>query len=58
MDNQLWVIAFDKATGERVNFTICDKKLVSFYQAKYEIEGYDTKVLTSEQVDDLIDGNK
>lgn len=50
MDNRRWVIAFDKNTGRRVEFAMCDLNNVAFYQAKYTLNGYYVKVLTADEV--------
>lgn len=53
--NSLWVIAFDKETGERVNITVCPKNNVPFYEAKYRMEGYEPRIFTNEEIDELIE---
>lgn len=50
MDNRRWVIALDKRTGKRMEFTMCDLNNVAFYQSKYTLDGYDVKVLTADEV--------
>lgn len=52
--NSLWVIAFDKQTGKRANFTVCPKNNARFYEGKYLMEGYNVGVYTSDEVDSLI----
>lgn len=47
MNNHRWVIALDKRTGKRMEFTMCDLNNVAFYQSKYTLDGYDVKVLTA-----------
>lgn len=58
MMEQLWVIAFDKATGERKEFTCCGKNNARFYKEKYLIDGYDVKVMTDEEVDKMLESKK
>ena len=48
MDNRRWVIALDKRTGKRMEFTMCDLNNVAFYRSKYTLDGYDVKVLTAD----------
>lgn len=50
MNNLRWVIALDKRTGKRMEFTMCDLNNVAFYQSKYALDGYDVKVLTADEV--------
>ncbi len=52
--DSVWVIAFDKATGERVAFTCCKENNSKFYKELYEADGYDVEVLNDDQVDELI----
>ena len=49
MNDAIWVVAFDKDTGIRAAFTVCPPANVEFYRAKYELEGYDVKVLTADE---------
>lgn len=49
MAERRWVIAFDKVTGERVAFTVCDLNNAKMYEAKYQISGYDAKIMTEEE---------
>ena len=49
MAERRWVIAFDKVTGERVAFTVCDLNNAEMYEAKYQIGGYDAKIMTEEE---------
>ena len=61
MGNSVWVIAFDKVTGERAAFTCCKESSSEFYKQLYEGDGYAVKVLNDNQVDELIeveDANK
>lgn len=53
-----WVIAYDKETGERVHFTTCPKNNALFYREKYLIDGYDARILTDEEVDEIIASEK
>ena len=58
MDNRRWVIALDKRTGKRMEFTMCDLNNVAFYQSKYRIDGYDVKVLTADEVEKFAEDEK
>lgn len=58
MDNRRWVIALDKRTGRRMEFTMCDLNNVAFYQSKYTLDGYDVKVLTADEVAKFADDEK
>ena len=49
MTERRWVIAFDKVTGDRVAFTVFDLNNAKMYEAKYQISGYDTKIMTEEE---------
>lgn len=56
--NRRWVIALDKRTGKRMEFTMCDLNNVAFYQSKYTLDGYDVKVLTADEVAKFADDEK
>lgn len=58
MDNLVWVVAFDKATGIRAAFTVCSPANAEFYRTKYEFDGYNAKVLTAEQSMQLAEEEK
>lgn len=58
MDNRRWVIALDRQTGKRMAFTMCDLNNVAFYRSKYELDGYDVKVLTADEVAKFADDEK
>lgn len=58
MDNRRWVIALDKRTGKRMEFTMCDLNNVAFYRSKYTLDGYDVKVLTADEVAKFADDEK
>lgn len=50
----LWVLAYDKETDERVGIACCPKGQVAFHKAKFESDGFSVEVLTGEEVDALI----
>lgn len=54
MDNRRWVIALDKRTGKRMEFTMCDLNNVAFYQSKYTLDGYDVKVYDGDEQGELL----
>lgn len=56
MIEQRWVLAYDKATGKRVNSVCCPKGNARFFEEKFRVEGYETKTLTDEEVDALLQG--
>lgn len=58
MSKRRWVIAFDKQTGKRMEFTVCDINNAEFYKANYELKGYDVKVLTPEESRKLAEEEK
>lgn len=58
MDNLRWVIALDRRTGKRMEFTMCDLSNAAFYQSKYRIGGYDAKVLTADEVEKFAEDEK
>lgn len=59
MENQyVWVIPFDKETGERVGFVRCGKSSASFHAENYKIDGYDVKIMNDEEIETLIEHEK
>lgn len=50
----LWVIAFDKETGERVDFVSCPKGQVSAHTMIFEMKGYRVEVLDGDGLDKRI----
>ncbi len=40
MEERLWVIAFDNATGKMAEFTSCPKNNAAFYRETYLLKGY------------------
>ena len=58
MDNNVWVVAFDKVTGIRAAFTVCPPANAEFYKIKYRLDGYDVKVLTAEESMQLAEEEK
>lgn len=52
------LLALDKRTGKRMEFTMCDLNNVAFYQSKYTLDGYDVKVLTADEVKKFADYEK
>lgn len=46
-----WVMAYDKTTGRRVNFTICPQRLAAAHREKHLIDGLLVEVLTEDEVD-------
>lgn len=53
MEERLWVIAFDKATGKMAEFTSCPKNNAAFYRETYLLKGYDAGVYTWDEVEKL-----
>lgn len=58
MIESVWVIGFNKDTGKREKFTCCPKNNSKLYEEMYLGEGYDVKILTNEEVDELIESEK
>ena len=54
MEERVWILAFDKVTGERMNFASCPKQNAAFYSTKFEMEGYDVKVMAQEEIDEYV----
>lgn len=54
MIEQRWVLAYDKATGRRVDSVCCPKGNARFFEEKFRLEGYEAKTLTDEEVDALL----
>ena len=52
---QVWVLAFDPASGERVKFVCCPKGASYAHKAVLEMEGYEVRVCTQEEVDEMIE---
>ena len=55
VDEYVWIIGFDKESGIRKNFTCCPKNNARFYEELYIGDGYDVKILTGKELDDLIE---
>lgn len=58
MNNNIWVIAYDKTTGERAEFVCCPQGNASYHAEVFRMKGYDVKILTSEEVDALLEAEK
>lgn len=58
MTEQMWVVAFDKNTNERKDFVCCPKNNTKFYEEKFIMDGYDTKVMTNDELDKMIEDGK
>lgn len=56
MDN-MYVIAYND-NGEREQVTCCPKNNARFYEELYKGDGYRVEVLTSEEVDTVVDGQE
>lgn len=54
-DESVWVIGFNKETGIREVFVCCPKNNSKFYEELYIGDGYNAKILTGDQVDELIE---
>lgn len=52
--SNLWVIAFDKETGERVDFVSCPKGQVPARTMIFEMKGYRVEVLDGDELDERI----
>lgn len=51
----VWVIGFNKDTGVREKFVCCSKNNCKFYESAYCDGGYDVRVFTGKEIDELID---
>lgn len=51
----IWVFAFDKVTNKRREFIRCHKNNAKFYTGLYEDKGYNVKLFTSEELDNMIE---
>lgn len=49
--SNLWVLAFDKATGERVDFVCCPKGQVAGREMLFKMDGYRVEVMTDDEPD-------
>lgn len=58
VNESVWVIGFNKNTGEREKFICCPKNNSKFYEELYLGEGYNVRILTDEEVDKLIEAEK
>lgn len=50
----LWVIAFDKETGERIDFVSCPKGQVPAHTMIFEMKGYRVEVFDGDELDKRI----
>lgn len=48
-DNRRWVFAFDIVTGNRVDYTICNIDDVDYHAWRYNMMGYNVKVMTYDE---------
>lgn len=53
-EGNLWVLAFDRETGERVDFVCCLKGRVAGRKMFFEMDGYRVEVITGDEVDAYI----
>ena len=51
---QLWVLAFDPKTGERAKIVCCPKGAAAAHAAILEMEGFDVRVHTQKEVDEMV----
>lgn len=51
--DNVWVLAYDKQTNERVGFTYCARANANFYERKYQMDGYRTTVFESDEIDNM-----
>lgn len=52
-NDNVWVLAYDKTTNERVGFTYCASCNANFYVRKYQMNRYRTAVFETDEVDDI-----
>lgn len=57
-NESVWVIGFSKETGIREKFVCCPIGSSNFYKESYQCDGYDTVVLSGEEVDSMIEKEK
>lgn len=50
----MWVIAFDKETGERIDFVRCPEGQVPARTMIFEMKGYRLEVLDGDELDERI----
>lgn len=54
----VWVIGYNKLTGEREKFIRCSENNSLFHKSLYESEGLNVSILTSEELDALVESKK
>lgn len=47
----IWVIGFDKDTGEYVDFCCCPAQDATFYKRLYESKGYRVETMTRDELE-------
>lgn len=52
-NDNVWVLAYNKTTNERVGFTYCARSNANFYERKYQMDGYRTAVFETDEVDEI-----
>lgn len=53
MEDRVWEISFDKATGKMAEFTSCPKNNAAFYRQLYILKGYDADVYTWDEIEKM-----
>lgn len=56
--HNVWVIGFDKGTGEYVDFCCCPKEDESFYRRLYEGKGYRVETMTKDELEQFLESNR
>lgn len=52
---QVWVLAFDPVSDERVRFVCCPEGAAAAHASVFEMEGYTVRVCAQEEIDALIE---
>lgn len=50
----VWVVGFDKITGEQVDFCCCPEGNAEFYRTLYEGKGQRVEVMTREELEGFL----
>lgn len=53
--NNIWVIGFDKETGQYKDFCCCPKQDAKFYKLLYKDKGYRVECMTRAQLGEYLD---
>lgn len=58
VNKYVWVLGLNKDTGNREEFIRCDKNNAPFYSELYSGKGYNVKIFTSDEIEEIVEKEK